>query len=146
MIRRAGPLVIAGCLLLTVVLLAARRPGPPEPMADRVQAVASTIRCPVCSDLTVADSPSRLAAEMRQAIEADLRSGETPDQIRSGFAASYGEWVLLDPPKRGLDLLVWAIAAVVPVGGLCIAALVLRRLNRAGASRIDLTEGSAVAR
>ena len=75
----------------------------------------------------MADSPSGLAREMRQEIATDLRAGEAPEQIRARFAASYGEWILLDTPKRGLDLFVWAAPLALLAGGLVIAGLAIRR-------------------
>jgi cytochrome c-type biogenesis protein CcmH len=44
---------------------------------------------------------------MRSSIEQRLRAGETPDQIRAFFVQRYGEWVLLEPPRRGFDLVPW---------------------------------------
>ena len=134
--RRTYSLVILACILVAAVALltAIRGPQRPVPMPDRVQAVASTLRCPVCSGLTVADSPSRLAAEMRRTIAADLAAGQTPDQIRTTFAASYGEWVVLEPPKRGLDLSIWATALIVLAGGVWALIATIRRLTRSAAT------------
>jgi cytochrome c-type biogenesis protein CcmH len=123
-------------LILPVVLLAAgvalavaavRGPAPPRTMTERVRAVASSLRCPICQNLSVADSPSGLAAEMRRTIAAELASGMTPDQIRRRFVASYGEWILEAPPKRGLDLLAWVGPALLVLGGLVAGALAIRR-------------------
>ncbi len=98
---------------------------------DRVQEIASGLRCPVCQNLSVADSPSRLAGEMRDEIEAKLASGQTPDQIRAFFVDRYGEWVLLAPTTRGLNLLPWAVPVIgVLVGAGLWFALVRRRPGR----------------
>ena len=102
--------VLGGVLLLAAAAFAAvalRGPSAPRSMNDRVRSVASTLRCPVCQNLSVADSPSRLAQQMRATIAEELAAGRTPQQIRSEFTASYGEWILLAPPKRGIDLIAW---------------------------------------
>src|SRR5262249_24110260 len=85
---------------------------------QRAHAVASTLKCPVCHDLSAADSPAPVAQQMRAQITEELRAGRTPDQIRAEFVTSYGEWILLSPPQRGLDLLPWLAPAFLGCAGL----------------------------
>ena len=63
---------------------------------------------------------------MRAEIADELRAGRTPDQIRSEFVASYGEWILLSPPQRGLDLLPWLAPAFLGFAGLVVTGLAIR--------------------
>ena len=124
-------LAVSGVLFLAaavaIAVAAARSASAPQTLDDRVQAVASTLRCPVCLNLSVADSPSPVAQEMRNQIRRDLVSGLTPDEVRAQFVASYGEWILLAPPKRGLTLTVWLIPPLLLVVGALVAALTIRR-------------------
>jgi cytochrome c-type biogenesis protein CcmH len=112
-------LLVAACA--TLVTLALRGGGGQASLADRTRAVASTVRCPVCRDLSVADSPSTLARQMREQIRRDLAAGATGDEVRNRFVASYGPSVLLRPPRSGIDGTVWlaplVLAAVGAVGG-----------------------------
>jgi cytochrome c-type biogenesis protein CcmH len=133
----AGGLALAAMLLATGVALAvvaARGPAPPRTMPDRVRAVASTLRCPVCQDLSVADSPARLAQVIRAQIAQKLRAGETPDRIRQDYVRVYGEFVLLSPPRRGIDLVAWAAPALLLFVGLVVAASSIRRWTAARSS------------
>lgn len=135
----AGPLLLSLALLAAagaLAFVALRGPAPPGSMAERVRAVAGTLRCPVCQNLTVADSPSRLAQEMRRTIARDLRTGQTGDEIRDEFARAYGQWILESPPKSGIDLVAWIAPALLVLGGLAAAAwAVWRWSGRAIAAR-----------
>jgi cytochrome c-type biogenesis protein CcmH len=112
----------------------------PDTIKEQVHEIGETLRCPVCQNLSVADSPSRTAQQMRDRIESGLRAGRTPDEIRSGFVAAYGEWILLSPPKRGIDLLVWIGPGLLLASGIVIALLAVRRWTLPGPSGHDRTE------
>ena len=93
---------------------------------EQVTAIASQLRCVVCQNLSVADSPSEMARQMRDVIRERLGQGETPEQITAYFVDKYGEWVLLAPPPRGFNLLVW----VLPFAGVLVGVAVVLRAAR----------------
>jgi len=93
--------------------------------------VASQLRCVVCQNLSVADSPSEMASQMRVIVRERLAAGQTPAQVRQYFVERYGDWILLAPPRRGFTLLVWlAPLAAVVVGVAIVAVLVVRWTRR----------------
>ena len=98
-----------------------------EALEDRVRAIASELRCVVCQNLSVADSPAEMAVQMRGIVREQLKAGQTPDEIRSYFVSKYGEWVLLAPPAHGFNLTVWILPFAVLLAGLGFAAWFLRR-------------------
>jgi cytochrome c-type biogenesis protein CcmH len=98
----------------------------------RAREIASELRCVVCQNLSVEDSPSDLAKEMRQLVREFVRQGKSRDEILSYFVSRYGEFVLLAPPKRGFNLLVWGLPFVAILAAACGVYLVARRWAQRG--------------
>jgi cytochrome c-type biogenesis protein CcmH len=104
--------------------------GPNHAEEETVAAVAARLRCVVCQNLSVADSPSEMANQMRAVIRERLASGETAEQVLAYFVDRYGEWILLTPTARGFNLLVWIMPAVALTTGLVVVAFLLRSWTR----------------
>ncbi|MGH7263162.1 MAG: cytochrome c-type biogenesis protein, partial [Candidatus Rokuibacteriota bacterium] len=127
---RRAPLLLA--LLLPLVAWA----GPPSPVNEEaVRQIAAQLRCVVCQNLSVADSPSEMANQMRTIVRERLEAGETPEQVTAYFVDKYGEWILLSPRPRGFNLLVWTVPFGGIAAGLVIIFLVARRWSRRPAER-----------
>lgn len=94
--------------------------------------LAAELRCPVCQNLSVADSPSEMATQMREVIHEKLKNGESPDQIRNYFVSRYGEWILLAPTRQGFNWVAWLLPFVAILGGGGIIVLTIRRSIRRG--------------
>lgn len=90
-----------------------------EAEAARVHAISAQLRCVVCQALSVADSPSTTAQQMRTLVLEQVRAGKSDQEILGYFVSRYGEWVLLAPPKRGFNLLAWGL----PFAGIALGAL-----------------------
>jgi cytochrome c-type biogenesis protein CcmH len=145
-VRRTALLLAAAVVVVAVALLAASPDEGPRTTQDRVQEIASGLRCPVCMNLSVADSPSRLAGEMRAEIAARTRAGQTDEQIRAFFVERYGEWVLLEPTRRGLNLLPWAVPVAGVVIGLGVWFALVRRRPRRDDTVVSDTDRSRIER
>jgi cytochrome c-type biogenesis protein CcmH len=89
--------------------------------------VASLLRCPVCQGMSVADSPSTVALDMKRQVRELLARGYTQEQVLSSFEESYGQFVLLKPKFRGVNALVWILPILVLLGG---AALVITKAKK----------------
>ena len=127
---------LARALLLAVAALAALGAAPPGRAVteDQVREVAANLRCVVCQSLSVADSPSETANQMRAIVRERLAAGETPEQVTAYFVEKYGTWILLAPPRRGFDLLVWVVPFMALALGLGLAILAMRRWRRRSAA------------
>ena len=115
--------------------------GPPQGqpltgamLETRTHEVAALLRCPVCQGMSVADSPSEMAINMKRQVHELLARGYTEDQILDYFERSYGQFVRLKPPFRGVNTLVW----VLPILALAIGVvLVLGKMKKLEQPRSD---------
>ena len=114
--RRWSWLAIVALVLVALVRNAVDD-GPPRTIDERVQAIAATLKCPVCRSQSVADSEVAAARAIRADIERRVEVGEDDDAIRSAIAAAYGDEVQLTPSGSGFAGLVW----IVPVIALVLA-------------------------
>lgn len=97
-----------------------------------VKRVGGLLRCPVCQGLSVADSPVGMAVDMREQVRDMVAAGYDEEQVLAYFEKSYGEFVRLEPPLRGVNWIVWAGPLAALLAGAGIVARVLRA-PRAGA-------------
>lgn len=106
-------------------------PAAPAAADSAVEAVtrqlAGELRCPVCQGLSIGDSPSELAQEMRGVIRDQVAAGKSVDEVRQYFLDKYGEWILLEPKAQGFNLVVYLLPVLALVGG---AVIVWRNVRR----------------
>jgi cytochrome c-type biogenesis protein CcmH len=119
--------------------------GPPRgaqlqggPLDARTKEVAALLRCPVCQGLSVADSPSEMAVSMRHQVRDLVAAGYDQEQILQYFERSYGEFVRLRPPLRGVNWIVWLAPALGLLAGAAVVGWALRGPRR------DAAAGDAV--
>ena len=108
----------AGAVLAVIVVGALVLPRSSDPTTgERADALARELRCPDCQGLSVADSPTQSAVEIRRQIDELLATGATSDEVRAHFVARYGDWILLAPASP----VPWAV----PFVALALAAAAL---------------------
>ena len=119
-----------GWLAMAVVLAAFltvgfTRSGGPRTNQERVDAIAKTIKCPVCRSESVFDSKADASQNIRDEIARQVAAGRSDDQIRAFINARFqDQGLLLVPPTSGVDSLVWVlpvVALVLAAGGLVVA-------------------------
>ena len=118
------PAIAVGMLIalvgvLVVLAVSPRAPGTP---VERAEALAAELRCPDCQGLSVADSPTSSAREIRRQIDELIAGGATDDEVRAHFVARYGEWIRLAPSAA----LVWIVPFAVLAAGTAGLVLWLR--------------------
>jgi len=80
-----------------------------EGMVDiRTREIAKTLRCTVCQTESVWESGADLARQMREVIRERVAKGDTDAEIRAYFLSRYGDYILLEPRRSGMNWLLWA--------------------------------------
>ena len=127
--------------LLLVLLLSITHALTPAQEA-RVQRLGSGLRCPVCRGLPITESPNEISAQMLAQVRDQVAAGRSDGQIHDYFAARFGGSVLLDPPKSGLNLALWAL----PAAALLIGAWLLARYLRDAGSQPEQSDPELLSR
>ena len=73
----------------------------------QVREIAKTLRCTVCQTENIWESGAPLAKQMRDAIRERLIQGHSSEDIHAYFLSRYGDYILMQPPKRGVNWLIW---------------------------------------
>lgn len=118
------PIMALGMVIAVagIVVTLLTSPAPPTD-AERAAALAAELRCPDCQGLSVADSPTASAREIRRQIDELVAGGATDDEVRAHFVARYGEWIRLAPSSPAP----WLIPFGVVLAGLVLLGGWLRR-------------------
>lgn len=103
--------VVVGALVVGVTDTGARTEE------ERIESIASSVRCPTCRGQSVADSDAIAAENVRREIARRVGEGESDDEIRDALAARFGDGIILTPSRSGITGLVW----VLPVAGSVVA-------------------------
>ncbi|MDP2786390.1 MAG: cytochrome c-type biogenesis protein CcmH [Sulfurimicrobium sp.] len=108
-----------------------------EKLESETRDLSRELRCLVCQGESVWDSNSPLAGQMRDLVRERLRGGESPQQIKTYLQSRYGDFVLMAPPKHGLNWLLWLGPFVLlAVGGFLLRLAVMRWRKRGGAAPV----------
>lgn len=131
--------VVLGVVVAVALVLGAQGDGARTP-DQRLQSIAGGVRCPKCAGQSVATSDAVAASAIRDQIRADIAAGRSDDAIRNRLVASYGDDILLNPPRSGFAGLVWIVpvaAVIAAFGGLALAFRRWEQQSPSGPSRRD---------
>jgi cytochrome c-type biogenesis protein CcmH len=93
----------------------------------RVLKLGKRLRCAVCQGVAISDSPASMARAQLDKVRELVSDGKSDQEILDFFVERYGEWVLLEPTKGGLNALLW----LGPLALLGIGLLVIVKQSRA---------------
>ena len=124
---------------------------PHEMLADpvleaRARALSQGLRCLVCQNENIDDSDAQLAGDLRVLLRERLSAGDSDAQAVAFIVARYGEFVLLNPPAKGVNLALWlAGPGLLILGGGLAFAMVRRRSRLSGPEPLSPEEEARLA-
>jgi cytochrome c-type biogenesis protein CcmH len=141
------PWIVLGVVVLGALIWAAWPSGDPATNRERAHEITTTLRCPDCEALSVAESSTPTARAIRRDVLQRVESGESTETIRAAYIDRYGESILLEPEGSGLGVLVWGLpvaALIAGAAGLVFASRRWRREPQMHATAADesLVEGA----
>jgi cytochrome c-type biogenesis protein CcmH len=124
------------CLSLLLPAEAARAQSD-IPTDDDVNRIAKQLYYPVCENVPLDECTTEACQQWRDLIRQQLSDGWTEDEILAYFVAQYGDKVLGEPPRRGLNWVLYLIPPVVILTGII---LLINRLRRPKANSTNVEE------
>ena len=126
-------------LVINVARAADSAPAADDPQLDkRVMELAENLRCLVCQNQTIADSPAELATDLKKQIREKIKQGMSDRDIIDYMVARYGDFVLYKPPLKGSTILLWFGPLLFLAAGL--TALFYRLARRRKNLRMELSD------
>lgn len=128
--------------LLVALLLAMTMPATAfEPIEFRDEAeetryrgLLHQLRCVMCQNQSLADSPADIAGDLRMQVLELVREGRSDAEIRAFLVERYGEFILYQPPVSRATWLLWFGPGLVLLAGAAMVVMTVRRKS-AGAAR-----------
>jgi cytochrome c-type biogenesis protein CcmH len=112
----------------------------PESPSQRAAALEAGVRCPSCTDVSVADSNATTAIAVRHQIQSMVDAGRSTAAIDQVLVSEYGQTILLEPPDTGGVPLIYLVPLVLGAGALAtVGVLFWRRSRQFDALRVQET-------
>ena len=113
--------MLATLAMVTLLVFGTVSSRPASTNQERVQEIAATVKCPICSGQSAQGSDAPSAQLIRVEIAKQVQLGRSDEQVRAFVAARFGDSIVLTPPASGVAGLVW----VIPVVGVALATVLL---------------------
>jgi cytochrome c-type biogenesis protein CcmH len=137
-----------GVLFLVTRPLTAHAQTPTPPTDDEVNAIARQLFCPICENTPLDVCPTQACKDWRELIRQMLAQGKSQTEIKQYFVDHYGARVLDEPPRTGLNWLVYIIPPVVLLTGFILLAFMgfsmWKRLSKESTVEVKSDSGSSV--
>jgi cytochrome c-type biogenesis protein CcmH len=115
------------------------------PTDDEVNAVAHKLYCPVCESTPLDVCPTEACRDWRELIRTMLSEGKTEDEILQHFVDQYGDRVLAEPPRTGLNWLIYLLPPAIILAGAVVLFRALKEWTRPKAAPAISSEAGSEA-
>jgi cytochrome c-type biogenesis protein CcmH len=110
-------------------------------LEDRAREISQKLRCLVCQNQSIDDSNADLARDLRVIVRQRLVAGDSNEQVLQYVVDRYGDYVLLEPPFKGITYALWLGPAVLlTIGGAALVIVARRRRKAAPAEGLSEDE------
>jgi len=97
----------------------------------RYRAIARELRCVMCQNQSLSDSPAGVADDMRQQVLVLIREGKSDAEIKAWFQARYGDFILYRPQVKPVTWALWFGPALLLLAGAGVLVAIVRRQRAA---------------
>ena len=111
----------------------------------RLKKLETELRCLVCQNQTLAESPAGLAGDLRREIRMLAGQNKSNEEIKEHLRARYGDFVLYRPPVDGKTYLLWFGPFGLLIGG-GILLWIMNRRRVAGVQPVAPVSDEVLAR
>ncbi|WP_089268400.1 cytochrome c-type biogenesis protein [Jannaschia aquimarina] len=77
-------------------------------LEERARDLSQGLRCLVCRNESIDESNATIARDLRLLVRERLVAGDTDAEVVEFVVDRYGEYVLLNPPATGGNIILWA--------------------------------------
>ena len=97
---------------------------------ERYEHILSELRCLVCQNQTVAESPADLSNDLRVEVKEMLERGATDQEILNFMSDRYGDFILYNPPVKPRTYVLWIGPFILLFGAIVFALLLVSRRSK----------------
>ena len=142
--RWCASLILIGFLISALQVIAqtatpAMPPASPE-LELRLKKLETELRCLVCQNQTLADSPAGLAGDLRREVRLLADSGKSDEEIKQHLKARYGDFVLYKPTVESKTWLLWFGPFLLLLAGAVLVIVITRRTRALPAQPATLSD------
>lgn len=122
--------IVILCLSLLMAIpsfaLPAMAVQPDEVLSDpaleaRARELSKGLRCPVCQGESIDDSNAPISRDLRLYVRERLVAGDSDAEAIAAITDRFGEYVLFEPPTRGMNWLLWLAGPIMGLLALILA-------------------------
>ncbi|MCL4165297.1 UNVERIFIED_CONTAM: hypothetical protein GTU68_036660 [Idotea baltica] len=91
----------------------------------RARDLSVGLRCPVCRNESIDESNAGISRDLRILLRERLVAGDTDEEAVQYLVDRYGDYILLSPPIKGVNLALWFAAPIMLLlaGGIAVATI-----------------------